>query len=72
MLDTNDNVVKHKVDLLNLAEGLGKVSKGCQITALARHTFYRYKAAVEEGVVEALIEANRRKPDPKISYRSGD
>ena len=65
MLDTNDKVIKHKVGLLNLAEELGNVSKACQIMGLSRDTFYRYKSAVEEGGVEALIEANRRKPNPK-------
>ncbi len=32
---------------------------------LSRDTFYRYKAAVEEGGVEALLEANRRQPNIK-------
>jgi hypothetical protein len=32
---------------------------------LSRDTFYRYKSAVEEGGVEALLEADRRKPNPK-------
>ncbi|WP_419604665.1 IS481 family transposase, partial [Thiolapillus sp.] len=32
---------------------------------LSRDTFYRYKAAVEEGGVDALFEANRRKPNHK-------
>lgn len=65
MLDTNDKVIKHKVGLLNLAEELGNVSKACQIMGLSRDTFYRYKSAVEEGGVDALIDANRRKPNPK-------
>lgn len=65
MLNTNDKVIKHKVGLLNLAEELGNVSKACQIMGLSRDTFYRYKSAVEDGGVEALIDANRRKPNPK-------
>jgi len=32
---------------------------------LSRDTFYRYKAAVEDGGVESLIERTRRKPNPK-------
>ncbi len=32
---------------------------------LSRDTFYRYKHAVEEGGIEALLEVNRRKPNPK-------
>ncbi|RFC34625.1 MAG: Winged helix-turn helix, partial [Candidatus Nitrotoga sp. MKT] len=30
----------------------------------SRDTFYRYQTAVESGGVEALIGANRRKPNP--------
>ncbi len=30
---------------------------------LSRDTFYRYKSAVEEGGVEALLDGNRRKPN---------
>ena len=28
----------------------------------SRDTFYRYQSAVESGGIEALIDANRRKP----------
>ena len=65
MLNTNEKVIKHKVGLLNLAEELGNVSKACQVMGLSRDTFYRYKAAVEDGGVESLIETTRRKPNPK-------
>jgi molybdenum-dependent DNA-binding transcriptional regulator ModE len=65
MLNTNERIIKHKVGLLNLAEELGNVSKACQVMGLSRDTFYRYKSAVEEGGVDALLEADRRKPNPK-------
>lgn len=48
MINTTDRVIKHKVDLLNLAEELGNVSKACQVMGLSRDTFYRYKSAEEE------------------------
>ena len=32
---------------------------------LSRDTFYRYKAAVEDGGLEALVDKNRRKPNLK-------
>ena len=65
MLHSNERVIKHKVGLLNLAEELGNVSKACQVMGLSRDTFYRYKAAVEEGGVEALLEKDRRRPNLK-------
>ena len=65
MLNTNERIIKHKVGLLNLAEELGNVSKACQVMGLSRDTFYRYKSAVEDGGIEALLEADRRKPNPK-------
>ena len=65
MLNTNERIIKHKVGLLNLAEELGNVSKACQVMGLSRDTFYRYKDAVEDGGVGALLDADRRKPNPK-------
>ena len=65
MLHTNERIIKHKVGLLNLAEELGNVSKACPVMGLSRDTFYRYKQAVEDGGVEALLHKDRRKPNPK-------
>ena len=65
MLNTNEKIIKHKVGLLNLAEELGNVSKACKVMGVSRDTFYRYRAAVEEGGVESLIDKDRRKPNLK-------
>lgn len=65
MLHGNERIVKHKIGLLNLAEELSNVSRACKIMGLSRDTFYRYKAAVEDGGVDALIDKNRRKPNIK-------
>lgn len=65
MLHTNEKIIKHKVGLLNLAEELGNVSQACKTMGLSRDTFYRYKSAVDEGGVEALLDQNRRKPNVK-------
>ncbi len=65
MLHTNDKIIKHKVGLLNLVEELGNVSRACKVMRLSRDTFYRYKKTVDECGTKALIEKNRRKPDPK-------
>ena len=60
MLQSNQKNIRHKVGLLNLAEELGNVSKACQMMGLSRDTFYRYRDAVEDGGVEALLEKPRR------------
>ncbi len=65
MLQSNQRIIRHKVGLLNLAEELGNVSKACQMMGLSRDTFYRYRDAVEEGGVEALLEKTRRHPNRK-------
>ena len=56
MIDNTAKIIKHKVGLLNLAEELGNVSKACKVMGLSRDTFYRYKAAVDEGGVELVSE----------------
>lgn len=65
MSSVQQNVIKHKVGLLNLAAELGNVSRACKVMGFSRDTFYRYQAAVAEGGLDALIDANRRKPNPK-------
>jgi transposase InsO family protein len=65
MLNSNERIIKHKVGLLNLAEELGNVSRACKVMGLSRDTFYRYKTAVDDGGVDALIDKTRRKPNIK-------
>jgi hypothetical protein len=59
------SVIKHKVGLLNLAAELGNMSRACKVMGFSRDTFYRYQSAVEAGGVDALIDANRKKPNLK-------
>lgn len=40
-------------------------ARACKVMGYSRDTFYRYKAAKEEGGIEALFDANRRKPNLK-------
>ena len=61
----NEKIIKNKLGLLNLAEELGNVSRACKVMGFSRDTFYRYKAAMEEGGIESLIDQNRRKPNLK-------
>lgn len=65
MINSNERIIKDKIGLLNLAEELGNVSQACKMMGLSRDTFYRYKEAVEEGGVKALLDKPRRKPNPK-------
>jgi len=60
MLQGTKKIIKHKAGLLNLTEELGNVSQACRIMGLSRDTFYRYKAAVDQGGINALFDQNRR------------
>jgi transposase InsO family protein len=62
---TNERIIRHKVGLLNLAEELGNVAQACRVMGVSRDTFYRYKAAKDDGGVDALLDKSRRKPNPK-------
>ena len=65
MLQSSKKIIKYKAGLLNLAEELGNVSQACKTMGLSRDTFYRYKAAVEDGGVDALLDKSRRIPNIK-------
>ena len=39
MTSLNQNVIRHKIGLLNLATELGNVSKACKVMGLSRDTF---------------------------------
>ncbi|ENU33750.1 hypothetical protein F989_01236 [Acinetobacter parvus NIPH 1103] len=49
MLHTKNQIIKHKVDLLNLAEELQNVSRACKVMGVSRDTFYRYQELVKSG-----------------------
>jgi len=65
MLHTNNQIIKHKVGLLNLAEELQNVSRACKVMGVSRDTFYRYKELVDEGGLDSLISKSRRTPNLK-------
>lgn len=50
MSSFQQNVIKHKVGLLNLAAELGNVSRACKLMGFSRDTFYRYQSAMSQGV----------------------
>ncbi len=61
MIHTNQRIIKHKVGLLNLAGEPGNISKACKTMGVSKNTFYRYREAVNEGGVDALIDQSRRR-----------
>lgn len=63
MTSTQQKIIKNKLGLLNLAEELGNVSRACKVMGYSRDTFYRYKQAVDEGGLEALVDRSKRKPN---------
>lgn len=65
MLHTSNQIIKHKVSPLNLAEELQNVSKACKVMGVSRDTFYRYSELVEQGGVDNLINQNRWVPNLK-------
>ena len=66
MINSNERIIKHKIGLLNLAEELGNVSQACKMMGLSRDTFYRYKDAVDEGGVQALLDKPGESPTQRI------
>ena len=65
MLHTNNQIIKHKVGLLNLAEELQNVSRACKVMGVSRDTFHRYQELVQSGDMDALINKSRRVPNLK-------
>src|SRR3546814_6856867 len=39
------------------------LSRACKVMGFSRDTFYRYQSAIQAGGVEALLDANRKKPN---------
>ena len=56
MLHTNNQIIKHKVGLLNLAEELQNVSRACKVMGVSRDTFYRYQELVNSGDVSGSVK----------------
>ncbi|RUS65986.1 hypothetical protein CUZ56_02342 [Saezia sanguinis] len=65
MLYTTNQIIKHKVGLLNLAEELHNVSRACKVMGVSRDTFYRYKELADQGGVDSLINRSKRVPNLK-------
>lgn len=63
MIRAPQNIIKHKVGLLNLGAELGNMSRACWVMSLSRATVHRYQPAMASVAVDALADANRKKPN---------
>ncbi len=61
-MTTQDQLVKRKVCLIELAEFLKNVSQACKINGVSRQHFYDIKKAYDEHGIEGLKEKSRRRP----------
>lgn len=67
MLHTNNQIIKHKVGLLNLAEELQNISRACKVMSSSRDTLYRYQELVKSSDMDTLI--NNSHPIPNLKNR---
>ncbi|SET66573.1 hypothetical protein SAMN05216412_1127 [Nitrosospira multiformis] len=63
MSSFQQNVIKHKAGLLNLAAEHDNVSRACKVRVFP--DAFRYQSTMESDGIDALIDANRKKPNPK-------
>jgi hypothetical protein len=57
----------HKIELLNLADDLGSISKACRVLGYSRQSYYRYKDAFAKEGYAGLLDKKRKATKRKRS-----
>lgn len=69
MFHISNPIIKHKANLLNLAEEFGNVSKVCKVMGVSRDNFYLYQELVETCGIDALVNQSiNTKPEESSRY----
>jgi transposase InsO family protein len=62
MTTSNDIIYQRRVQLLELADELGNVSKACRLMGISRTRYYEWVGLVEQYGLDGLIPKQRRRP----------
>lgn len=55
-------IIRRKLNIVDLAETLGNISKACKNLGVSRQHYYDIKGAIEEDGINGLLEKSRSKP----------
>lgn len=55
MASFDQNIIRYKTGLLDLAAELDDISKACRVMGVSRYTSYRYQAARDAGGIDIFF-----------------